>query len=202
MKGLPRKPPQKHKAPTSSRLTTAQADTKKKKQVTQRSRTPDAEITSTDDSYDEVDAAAAMIPEDDDITADLPQQTPPPTPSLAQDQPSPAAQISPSHQTAHQPSSPPLSAKLEKLENHKAELEALLSIVNKEIISAQQEIADQPQVVSAKKEQVTVAIRHARNLQKELKPIDGTDAYDAALINEADQIRLRAIDAISKFLAQ
>ena len=106
MKGLPRKPSQKRKALASSHLTTAQAETKKKKLVTHRSRISDADIASTDDSYDEVDAAAAMIPKDDDVTADLPHQTPPQTPLMAQYQPSPVTQISPSHQTTHQPSSP------------------------------------------------------------------------------------------------
>ena len=97
---------------------------------------------------------------------------------------------------------PVLSSKLEKLEKHKAELEALLSQVTDEIASTRQEISDQPQVIASKKEQVKAAILHARNLQKDLQPISGSDANDAALINEADQIRLRAINAINNFLTQ
>ena len=95
-----------------------------------------------------------------------------------------------------------LSANLEKLEKHKAELEALLVKVNEEISTTRQKIADHPQAIFAKREQVTAAILHARSLHKELKPVDGTDVDDIALINEADQIRLRAINAINNFLGQ
>uniref|UniRef100_A0A0D9UYX5 Uncharacterized protein n=1 Tax=Leersia perrieri TaxID=77586 RepID=A0A0D9UYX5_9ORYZ len=61
-----------------------------------------------------------------------------------------------------------LSANLERLEKHKAELEALLVKVNEEISTTRQEIADHPQAMSVKKEQVTAVILHACSLHKEL----------------------------------
>uniref|UniRef100_A0A0D9WEH6 DUF1409 domain-containing protein n=1 Tax=Leersia perrieri TaxID=77586 RepID=A0A0D9WEH6_9ORYZ len=78
---------------------------------------------------------------------------------------------------------PSLIENLEKLKQHKTELEMLLADVNANIQSAEQAIINHPASVETCREEVKAAIIYA---QKELKLISGTDATDAALINEAD----------------
>uniref|UniRef100_A0A0D9XRL2 Uncharacterized protein n=1 Tax=Leersia perrieri TaxID=77586 RepID=A0A0D9XRL2_9ORYZ len=97
---------------------------------------------------------------------------------------------------------PSLIENLDKLKQHKIELEKLLADVNANTQSAEQAIVDHPASVEACREEVKAAITYAQSLKKELKPVSGTDAADAALIDEADQIRVRAINAINEFLAQ
>uniref|UniRef100_A0A0D9XIW2 Uncharacterized protein n=1 Tax=Leersia perrieri TaxID=77586 RepID=A0A0D9XIW2_9ORYZ len=86
------------------------------------------------------------------------------------------------------------------MKKHEAELEALLAQVKENIKVAKGKIVDHPSTVKDSKEKVANAIRHARDLKKNLKPVPGTDAEDAAVIDEADMIRLRAIEAINHLL--
>ena len=97
---------------------------------------------------------------------------------------------------------PSMEDNLKALEQREAELEALLAQVKVDIQTAKQKIADHPNTLIAHKEKVKAAILHAKGLKKELKPVDGSDAADAAIIDEADLIRIRAIEAIKALLGQ
>lgn len=97
---------------------------------------------------------------------------------------------------------PPLTSALEEMKKRKTELEILLAKVNEDIKETEQKIADHPTSVAVSKEKVSAAIRHAVELKRNLKPVPGTDAEDAAVIDEADGIRLRAIETIHHLLSR
>uniref|UniRef100_A0A0D9XZB0 Uncharacterized protein n=1 Tax=Leersia perrieri TaxID=77586 RepID=A0A0D9XZB0_9ORYZ len=97
---------------------------------------------------------------------------------------------------------PSMQNNLENLKKHEADLIALLAKVREDIQEAEQNIADHPAAVAACKEKVRAAIVHVQELKKNLKPVTESDAADAAVIDEADQIRRRAIKAINNFLIQ
>ena len=97
---------------------------------------------------------------------------------------------------------PSMQSNLEAMKKNKEELEALLAQVTENIQNAEQAISDHPNTIIANKEKVADAIRQATELKKNLKPVPGTDADDAAIIDEADMIRLRAIEAINNLLSR
>uniref|UniRef100_A0A0D9XYI3 DUF1409 domain-containing protein n=1 Tax=Leersia perrieri TaxID=77586 RepID=A0A0D9XYI3_9ORYZ len=94
----------------------------------------------------------------------------------------------------------PMQDNLENLKKHEADLITLLAQVREDIQAVEQNIANHPAAVAACKEKVRAAIVHAKDLKKNLKPVPGSDAEDAAVIDEADMIRLRAIEAINHLL--
>uniref|UniRef100_A0A0D9XC35 Uncharacterized protein n=1 Tax=Leersia perrieri TaxID=77586 RepID=A0A0D9XC35_9ORYZ len=76
-----------------------------------------------------------------------------------------------------------LPADLENLKKHEAELISLLAQTCEAITAKKQEIADHPKLIN-------------------LKSVSGSDIEDARIMEEADQIYLRAIEAINNFLGQ
>jgi hypothetical protein len=58
-----------------------------------------------------------------------------------------------------------------------------------------------PKAIEDQRSKLKVSVKHLAELTKFLKVIPGSDATDAQIIDEADQIRQRAISAIQKYVS-
>jgi hypothetical protein len=58
-----------------------------------------------------------------------------------------------------------------------------------------------PKTIEDQRSKLKVSVKHLAELTKSLNVIPGSDATDAQIIDEADQIRQRAISAIQKYVS-
>ncbi len=96
----------------------------------------------------------------------------------------------------------PIKSNIDRLEARKIDLIAQLQEYNAELDMEYKKLADLLQAVEEQKAKLKSAIRNIADMTKSLKVIPGTDAQDAQAIEEANQIRQRAISAIEKYLSQ
>ncbi len=87
---------------------------------------------------------------------------------------------------------------IDQLNNRMIELLAELEQCNAQLALEQAKLADLPKAIEDQKSKLKASIKHLTKLTKSLKPIPGTDAADAKMIDEVDQIRQRAISAIQR----
>ena len=77
---------------------------------------------------------------------------------------------------------------------------AELKQVEEALSQAQQEENQLPEMIKTLKLERNIQARKALQMKKKLKPVEGTADEDIKEIEEADQIRLRAISAIQALL--
>ncbi len=95
----------------------------------------------------------------------------------------------------------PILTNIDRLEARRIDLIAQLEECNAELALEQKKLADLPKAVEEQKSRLKSAIRNVADLTKSLKVIPGTDAQDIQAIEEADQIRQRAVSAIQRYLS-
>jgi len=91
----------------------------------------------------------------------------------------------------------------QKISNLSAKREALLAElkqVEEALSQAQYEESQLPQTIKTLEQERNVQARKALQMKKKLKPVEGSADEDIKEIEEADQIRLRAISAIQALL--
>jgi len=77
---------------------------------------------------------------------------------------------------------------------------AELKEIEEALSQAQQEETQLPEMIKILKQERNVQARKALQMKKKLKPVAGSTDEDMKEIEEADQIRLRAISAIQALL--
>nr|AAO73220.1 hypothetical protein Os03g45040 [Oryza sativa Japonica Group]AAP68411.1 hypothetical protein [Oryza sativa Japonica Group]ABF97944.1 hypothetical protein LOC_Os03g45040 [Oryza sativa Japonica Group] len=95
----------------------------------------------------------------------------------------------------------PIKSNIDRLEARKIELLAQLQECNAELVLEHKKLADLPKSVEEQKARLKSAIKNVADLTKSLKVIPRTDAQDAQVIEEVEQIRQRAISAIHQYLS-
>ena len=89
----------------------------------------------------------------------------------------------------------------QKISDLSAQREALLAELKQEALSqAQQEESQLPEAIKTLEEERNIQARKALQMKKKLKPVEGSADDDMKEIEEADQIRLRAISMIQALL--
>jgi len=91
----------------------------------------------------------------------------------------------------------------QKISDLSANREALLAEpkqVEEDLSQAQQEESQLPEMIKTLQQERNIQARKALQMKKKLKPIEGSADEDIREIEEADQIRLRAISAIQALL--
>ena len=91
----------------------------------------------------------------------------------------------------------------QKISDLSANREALLAEpkqVEEALSQAQQEESQLPEMIKTLQQERNIQARKALQMKKKLKPIEGSADEDIREIEEADQIRLRAISAIQALL--
>ena len=91
----------------------------------------------------------------------------------------------------------------QKISDLSAKREALLAEfkqVEEALSQAQQEESQLPETIKTLEQERNVQARKALQMKKKLKPVEGSADEDIKEIEEADQIRLRAISAIQALL--
>ena len=91
----------------------------------------------------------------------------------------------------------------QKISDLSAKREALLvelKQVEEALSQAQQEESQLPKTIKTLEQERNIQARKALQMKKKLKPVEGTADEDIKEIEEADQIRLRAISAIQALL--
>jgi len=91
----------------------------------------------------------------------------------------------------------------QKICNLSAKREALLAElkqVEEALSQAQHEESQLPEAIKTLKQERNIQARKALQMKKKLKPVEGSADEDIREIEEADQIRLRAILAIRALL--
>ncbi|XP_066162214.1 probable kinetochore protein nuf2 [Oryza sativa Japonica Group] len=81
------------------------------------------------------------------------------------------------------------------------ELLAELEQCNAQIVLEQQKLTDLPKAIENQKSKLKASVKHLAYLTKSLKVIPSTDATDAQIIDEVDQIRQKAISAIQRYVS-
>lgn len=66
---------------------------------------------------------------------------------------------------------------------------------------ASSKLADFPRAIEEQKSKLRISAKRFTDLSKEIKPLPGSDAEDREVVKGIDSIRLRAIEAIRKFLS-
>jgi len=77
---------------------------------------------------------------------------------------------------------------------------AELKQVEEALSQAQQEENQLPEMIKTLEQERNIQARKALQMKKKLKPVEGSADEDIKEIEEADQIRLRAISAIQALL--
>ena len=93
-----------------------------------------------------------------------------------------------------------LKQKISDLSVNREALLAELKQVEEALSQAQQEESQLPEVIKTLEQERNVQARKALQVKKKLKPVEGSTDEDMKEIEEADQIRLRAISAIQALL--
>jgi len=91
----------------------------------------------------------------------------------------------------------------QKISDLSAKREALLAElkqVEEALSQAQQEESQLPEMIKTLQQEQNIQARKALQMKKKLKPVEGFANEDIKEIEEADQIRLRAISAIQALL--
>jgi len=91
----------------------------------------------------------------------------------------------------------------QKISDLSAKREALLvelKQVEEALSQAQQEESQLPEMIKTLEQERNVQARKALQMKKKLKPVEGSADEDMKEIEEADQIRLRAISMIQALL--
>jgi hypothetical protein len=96
----------------------------------------------------------------------------------------------------------PIKSNISRLEARKIDLLGQLQECNAELDLEHKKLADLPQSVEEQKVRLKSAIKNVADMTKSLKVFSGTDAQDAQVIEEVEQIRQRAISAIQQYLSQ
>jgi len=78
---------------------------------------------------------------------------------------------------------------------------AELKQVEEALSQAQQEESQLPETIKTLEQEQNVQARKALQMKKKLKPVEGSADEDIREIEEANQIRLRAISAIQALLS-
>ncbi len=92
-------------------------------------------------------------------------------------------------------------ANIDRLNARKIKLSAELEQCNAQIALEQQKLADLPKAIEDQKSKLKASVKHMTDLTKSLKVIPSTDAADAQIIDEVEQIWQRAISAIQKYVS-
>lgn len=92
-------------------------------------------------------------------------------------------------------------ANINRLNAWRIELLAELEQCSAQIAIEVQKLADLPKTIEDQRSKLKVSVKHLAELTKSLNVIPGSDATDAQIIDEADQIRQRAISAIQKYVS-
>ena len=79
---------------------------------------------------------------------------------------------------------------------------AELKQVEEALSQAQQEESQLPETIKTLEQEQNVQARKALQMKKKLKPVEGSADEDIREIEEANQIRLRAISAIQALLSE
>jgi uncharacterized coiled-coil DUF342 family protein len=91
----------------------------------------------------------------------------------------------------------------QKISDLSAKREALLAElkqVEEALSQVRQEESQLPEMIKTLQQERNIQARKALQMKKKLKPIEGSADEDSREIEEADQIRLRAISAIQALL--
>jgi chromosome segregation ATPase len=93
-----------------------------------------------------------------------------------------------------------LKQKISDLSAKREALLAELKQVEEALSQAQQEESQLPEVIKTLEQEQNIQARKALQMKKKLRPVEGSADEDMKEIEEADQIRLRAISAIQALL--
>ena len=93
-----------------------------------------------------------------------------------------------------------LKQKISDLSVKREALLAELKQVDEALSQARQEESQLPEAIKTLEEERNIQARKALQKKKKLKPLEGSADEDIRVIEEADQIRLRAISAIQALL--
>nr|TKW00919.1 hypothetical protein SEVIR_8G144700v2 [Setaria viridis] len=92
------------------------------------------------------------------------------------------------------------NAQLDTVKLKAKELMLELDRVNKAIAKAQGWLNDYPIAIQEKKKELAASINQVRHQHRQINDIPGSDEQDMQLIADVDQICLRVVEAIEKFL--
>ena len=93
-----------------------------------------------------------------------------------------------------------LKQKISDLSEKREALLAELKQVEEALSQAQQEESQLPEAIKTLAQERNIQARKALQMKKKLKPVEGSADEDMKEIEEANQIRLRAISAIQALL--
>jgi len=93
-----------------------------------------------------------------------------------------------------------LKQKISDLSARREVLLAELKQVEDALSQARQEESQLPETIKLLEQERNIQARTALQMKKKLKPVEGSTDDDAKVIEEANQIRLRAISAIQTLL--
>ena len=93
-----------------------------------------------------------------------------------------------------------LKQKISDLSAKREALLAELKQVEEALSQAQQEESQLPEIIKTLEQERNIQARKALQMKKKLKPVEGSTDEDIKEIEEADQIRRRAISAIQALL--
>ena len=93
-----------------------------------------------------------------------------------------------------------LKQKISDLSARRETLLAELKQVEEALFQAQQEESQLPEMIKTLQQEHNIQAHNVLQMKKKLKPVEGSADEDIREIEEADQIRLRAISAIQALL--
>jgi chromosome segregation ATPase len=93
-----------------------------------------------------------------------------------------------------------LKQKISDLSAKREALLAELKLVEEALSQAQQEESQLPEAIKTLEQERNIQARKALQMKKKLQPVEGSADEDMKEIEEADQIRLRAISTIQALL--
>jgi chromosome segregation ATPase len=91
-------------------------------------------------------------------------------------------------------------ANIDWLNARKIELLAELEQCNAQIAIEERKLADLPKATEDQRSKLKSSVKYLAKLTKSMKVISGSDATEAQIIDEVDQIRQKAISAIQKYV--
>jgi chromosome segregation ATPase len=97
-------------------------------------------------------------------------------------------------------SHPILASEIDRLKARRVALRKELEAVTLVLAEEEKKLEQLPNVIEKMKADMKTPIREAIHLHKLIKPIPGFAEDDQREIDEVDQIRLHAVDAIQSFL--
>jgi chromosome segregation ATPase len=93
-----------------------------------------------------------------------------------------------------------ISSKITDLKTRRDDLKKQLELLEAEIVAEEKNLNDLPKTIEAKKSALAVQVRKAASLHKKVKNIPGSSSDDQQAIDEVENIRLRALNAVQGFL--